>query len=72
MWDKVNNISNYILQYEKNGSFTMKIISVSHREASVTYDVSSLDAGKKYNFTLITEFEGVNSTGYRFSNVTGK
>ncbi|XP_033467887.2 receptor-type tyrosine-protein phosphatase H-like isoform X1 [Epinephelus lanceolatus] len=64
-WDKVNDISTYFLQYDNNGSF----IEVN-QEASVTYEVSSLNAGTKYNFTLITRFEKVNSTGFSFCAVT--
>ncbi|XP_049916554.1 receptor-type tyrosine-protein phosphatase H-like isoform X2 [Epinephelus moara] len=64
-WDKVNDISTYFLQHDNNGSF----IEVN-QEASVTYEVSSLNAGTKYNFTLITRFEKVNSTGFSFCAVT--
>ncbi|XP_044034999.1 receptor-type tyrosine-protein phosphatase H-like isoform X2 [Siniperca chuatsi] len=68
MWDKVNTISTYILQYDNNVSSIKG--SVSYQEASVTREVSSLAAGTKYNFTLITVFENVNSTGFSFNAVT--
>ncbi|XP_039991340.1 receptor-type tyrosine-protein phosphatase H-like [Xiphias gladius] len=69
-WDKVNNISTYILQYHVSGSTIEKKINASHQEASVTHVVASLTAGTKYNFNLITVFEGLNSTGYTFEAVT--
>ncbi len=72
MWDKVNNISTYFLLFDNNGVLREEIVSVSSQGATVTYEVSSLSAGTKYNFTLITVFEEVNSTGYTFEAVTGK
>ncbi|XP_074477046.1 receptor-type tyrosine-protein phosphatase H-like isoform X9 [Sebastes fasciatus] len=66
MWDKVNNISTYFLQYDNKED----TINVTHQDASVKYVVSPLSAGRKYNFTLITASNGVNSTGYRFDAVT--
>ncbi|XP_042363480.1 receptor-type tyrosine-protein phosphatase H-like isoform X2 [Plectropomus leopardus] len=65
MWDKVNNISTYFLQYDNNGSY----IEVN-QGASVTHEVSSLNAGTNYHFTVITRFEKVNSTGFSFNAVT--
>ncbi|XP_070846584.1 receptor-type tyrosine-protein phosphatase H-like isoform X7 [Chaetodon trifascialis] len=70
MWDKVKNISAYILQYDNNGSLKEESISDSHQETSVTHEVSSLTAGTKYHFTLITVFADINSTGYTFDAVT--
>uniref|UniRef100_A0AAZ1XC79 Uncharacterized protein n=1 Tax=Oreochromis aureus TaxID=47969 RepID=A0AAZ1XC79_OREAU len=67
-WDKVKNISEYILQYN-NGTDMEKNISVSE-EGPIKYEVSPLTAMTKYNFTLITVFEGVSSTGYSFTAVT--
>uniref|UniRef100_A0A7N6A954 protein-tyrosine-phosphatase n=1 Tax=Anabas testudineus TaxID=64144 RepID=A0A7N6A954_ANATE len=67
-WSPVNNISTYILQYNKNGSSKKENISAS--QAEVKHEVSSLNAGTKYHFTLVTVFEGVNSTGYTFTAVT--
>ncbi|XP_068439578.1 receptor-type tyrosine-protein phosphatase H-like [Clinocottus analis] len=66
LWDKVKNISSYTLQYEGKEH----TINISPQDASVTHDVHSLDAGTKYNFTLITRFEKVNSTGFSFNAVT--
>ncbi|XP_030611081.1 receptor-type tyrosine-protein phosphatase H-like [Archocentrus centrarchus] len=68
-WDKVGKISTYILQYDDSGSVIEKNIYVS-QEGPVEYVVSSLTAGTIYSFTLFTVFEGVNSSGYRFSAVT--
>ncbi|XP_078135776.1 receptor-type tyrosine-protein phosphatase H-like [Sander vitreus] len=65
MWDKVNNISSYFLQY---GTKEDTINAVEG--PSVEHVVTSLSPGTKYNFTLITEFEGFNSTGYKFEAVT--
>ncbi|XP_030256612.1 receptor-type tyrosine-protein phosphatase H-like isoform X3 [Sparus aurata] len=70
MWDKVNNISTYLLQYEGKGISKVENINSPDSEASVTHEVSSLTAGNKYNFTLFTVFEEVNSTGYMFQAVT--
>ena len=72
MWDKVNNASLYILQYDVSGSTREEKINASHQEASVTHVVSSLTAGTKYNFTLTTVFQGDNGTGYKFKAVTGR
>ena len=69
-WDKVNNIPTYILQYGDISHYIGD--NVSHQEASVTYEVSSLNAGKEYSFTLITVFEKVNSTGLLFNAMTGR
>ncbi|XP_041817971.1 receptor-type tyrosine-protein phosphatase H-like isoform X2 [Chelmon rostratus] len=70
MWDTVNNISTYFLQYNDSVSLKEESISVSHQEATVTHVVSSLTAGTKYSFKLITVFAEVNSTGYTFEAVT--
>ncbi|XP_037610797.1 receptor-type tyrosine-protein phosphatase H-like isoform X5 [Sebastes umbrosus] len=69
-WDKVDNILTYILQYHNNGSLKEDFITASEEGSSVTHLVTPLSAGRKYNFTLITAFEGVNSTGHRFDAVT--
>lgn len=66
-WDKVNNISSYALQYESKED----TINAPHQDASVTLEVSPLQAGTQYDFTLITRFEKVNSTGFSFNAVTG-
>ncbi|XP_056286341.1 receptor-type tyrosine-protein phosphatase H-like isoform X2 [Pseudoliparis swirei] len=65
-WDKVNNISSYALQYESKED----TINAPHQDASVTLEVSPLQAGTQYDFTLITRFEKVNSTGFSFNAVT--
>ncbi|XP_069547639.1 receptor-type tyrosine-protein phosphatase H-like [Brachyistius frenatus] len=69
MWYKVKNISTYFLLYEDmdNGSHVMDESDGSLEEASVTHEVSLLNAGTRYYFTLITAFGGVNSTGHRFT-----
>ncbi|XP_067433235.1 receptor-type tyrosine-protein phosphatase H-like [Thunnus thynnus] len=69
MWDKVNNISTYFLEYVNNGSVKLDNINASHQEKSVTHVVAHLSAGTKYNFSLV-KFNGANSTGYSFSAVT--
>ncbi|XP_049916556.1 receptor-type tyrosine-protein phosphatase H-like isoform X4 [Epinephelus moara] len=70
VWDKVNDISTYLLQYHKEGHPEVDTIPAPVGGSSVTHVVSSLTAGTIYHFTLITQFEGVNSTGYRFDAVT--
>ncbi|XP_039879458.1 tenascin-X-like [Simochromis diagramma] len=67
-WEKVKNIPEYILQYN-NSTDMEKNISVSEK-GPIIYEVSPLTAMTKYNFTLITVFEGVSSTGYSFAAVT--
>ncbi|KAG9283552.1 receptor-type tyrosine-protein phosphatase H-like [Astyanax mexicanus] len=67
-WEKVNNsdIYSYRLNYnEKNIT-----INGSEFEDNVDYTASSLSPGTKYTFTLHTVFEGRESTGYIFTNVT--
>ncbi|TDG98222.1 hypothetical protein EPR50_G00214830 [Perca flavescens] len=65
MWNKVKDISKYFLQYGKEDS-----INISVEGSPVKHVVTSLSPGTKYNFTLITVFEGVSSTGYRFEAAT--
>ncbi|XP_054454958.1 receptor-type tyrosine-protein phosphatase H-like isoform X2 [Anoplopoma fimbria] len=70
-WDKVNNITTYFLQYDNNEDGQKEVfINATDEEPSVKHVVTPLTAGRKYNFTLITVFEGVNSTGYTFQAVT--
>ncbi|XP_076008083.1 receptor-type tyrosine-protein phosphatase H-like isoform X2 [Genypterus blacodes] len=64
-WMKVGSIPKYILQYDEGGA---DIIETD--EGTVVYPVLGLSAGTKYNFTLFTVFEKVNSTGYKFEAVT--
>ncbi|XP_051273468.1 receptor-type tyrosine-protein phosphatase H isoform X3 [Dicentrarchus labrax] len=70
MWDKVNRISTYFLKYDYNGAVKEENITVSDEAATVTYLVTPLTAGTKYSFTLITESNEVNSTGYEYEAVT--
>ncbi|XP_059180532.1 receptor-type tyrosine-protein phosphatase H-like [Centropristis striata] len=70
MWDKVNNISTYVLQYDYNGSSIEVTCDTFYHNATVTRVVSLLNAGTKYRFTLITVFEKVNSTGFSFNAAT--
>ncbi|XP_034414022.1 receptor-type tyrosine-protein phosphatase H-like isoform X7 [Cyclopterus lumpus] len=65
-WDKVNDISSYALQYDSKED----TINILHQDASVKHEVYPLKAGKKYDFTLITLFEKVNSTGFSFNAAT--
>nr|XP_046233587.1 receptor-type tyrosine-protein phosphatase H-like isoform X3 [Scatophagus argus] len=69
-WEKVDNNSTYILQYDNNGNVMRENITASSDETSVTHVVSSLTVGTRYNFILFTVFEGVNSTGHTFEAVT--
>ncbi|XP_023267051.1 receptor-type tyrosine-protein phosphatase H isoform X2 [Seriola lalandi dorsalis] len=70
MWDKVDNITRYVLQYDSNGSTEKQYINASDQGTSVEHVVSSLTAGTIYRFTLFAVFEGLNSTGYTFEAVT--
>ncbi|KAI4887871.1 hypothetical protein NFI96_015097 [Prochilodus magdalenae] len=67
-WDKVNNSSDYSyrLNYDKDNI----TISGSEEDPVVTVTVSSLSPGTRYTFTLYTVFEGVESNGFNFTNVT--
>ncbi|KAG7492102.1 hypothetical protein MATL_G00011070 [Megalops atlanticus] len=68
-WERVPNkpIYNYTLYY-RNGT---EISSITGQGAgTVNYTVSQLSPGSKYDFTLLTVFEGVESSGYDFSQVT--
>lgn len=72
MWDKVNSIPTYILQYGNNSDPVESKSDASHQKASITHEVSSLKAGTKYDFTLTTVFEKVYSIGFSFNAVTGR
>ncbi|KAM9424712.1 receptor-type tyrosine-protein phosphatase H-like isoform 2-T2 [Pholidichthys leucotaenia] len=63
-WEKVNDFTSYILQYDKNS------VNISNTQTSVKHTVPNLTPGTKYDFTLIAVFEGVNSAEYTFINVT--
>lgn len=70
-WEKVNNSSTYMLQYDHNGSMMMENVS-SFAEGSIIHEIVGLTAGTKYNFTIITHLEGATSTGYSVEVVTSK
>ncbi|XP_067345489.1 receptor-type tyrosine-protein phosphatase H-like isoform X12 [Channa argus] len=69
-WGKVNNISTYILQYVNNNDTILGQSSPFDQGTLVTYAVTLLTPGRKYNFIVITVFEEVSSTGYRFNAAT--
>ncbi|XP_064178165.1 receptor-type tyrosine-protein phosphatase H-like isoform X3 [Anguilla rostrata] len=68
-WDPVSSdpAYNYTLQYS-NGTHIANIAGTAG--GPVTYTVSNLTAGTKYDFTLFTVFEDVNSFGHNFSAST--
>ncbi|XP_053197059.1 receptor-type tyrosine-protein phosphatase H-like [Scomber japonicus] len=63
-WNKVNEILNYTLVF--NGSEIKVTPSV---EDNVTYIVSRLTSGTKYDFSLFTVFENVRSSGVKLTAV---
>lgn len=73
MWEKVNDMLTYILEYDSGSIVIGKndMDGCTTSGASVTCVVSSLTAGTNYNFTLFTVFENVSSSGYNFSAPTG-
>ncbi len=69
-WSKVNNNNDY--SYElKNRNEEISPIPISQTN-TVEYNVTSLDAGTEYFFTLYTVFADVKSHGYNFTNVTSE
>ncbi|XP_072311926.1 receptor-type tyrosine-protein phosphatase H-like [Eucyclogobius newberryi] len=56
-WDKVGDIQDYVLNY---GS---KRVPVTSSGAVVTHEVTGLESGTLYNFTLSTEFANLSSSG---------
>lgn len=70
-WEKVDNISTYILQYDHKGSMNKENVS-SSAGVSITHEIAGLTAGTKYNFTIITQLEGATSSGYSVEAVTSK
>ncbi|CAB1337822.1 unnamed protein product, partial [Coregonus sp. 'balchen'] len=67
-WKKVEGEGiTYVLQFN-NGTNTT--IPVSDTSETVTYTVSSLDAGTKYNFSIFTVFEKLPSNGYNVLTIT--
>ncbi|KAM9773745.1 receptor-type tyrosine-protein phosphatase H isoform 1-T1 [Syngnathus typhle] len=69
-WDKVNNISTYFLLYDLHGNAKEERVDPSPYQTYVTHVVAFLSAGRKYHFRIITEYLGVNSTGFVFSAPT--
>ncbi|GAA6091833.1 receptor-type tyrosine-protein phosphatase H isoform X1, partial [Tachysurus ichikawai] len=67
-WDKVNNNSNYTYTLWYNNQNVS--INGSEEGSAVTYTVPDLIAGTEYTFILYTVYEGVQSTGYTFKDVT--
>ncbi|XP_051971225.1 receptor-type tyrosine-protein phosphatase H-like isoform X4 [Xyrauchen texanus] len=68
-WNQVNTNYTYVLKFS-NGTDTVSNITRSETDSIKTCTVSNLSAGTQYSFTLYTEFEGVSSKGYNFSNFT--
>nr|XP_040032054.1 receptor-type tyrosine-protein phosphatase H-like isoform X3 [Gasterosteus aculeatus aculeatus] len=68
-WEKVGGIPTYFLRSEAMTPMDVPIYDTTGG-SSVEYVVTSLTAGKKYNFTIITTFEGANSTGFSYEAVT--
>ncbi|XP_060885014.1 receptor-type tyrosine-protein phosphatase H-like [Labrus mixtus] len=69
-WNKVNNISTYVLKYDDKDGAKEKYINESNVEQAVVYEVSPLTAGTVYNFTVITTSGGLNSSGRSVETVT--
>lgn len=69
-WEKVGGIPTYFLRSEAMTPMDVPINDTTGG-SSVEYVVTSLTAGKKYSFTIITTFEGANSTGFSYEAVTG-
>ncbi|XP_054907141.1 receptor-type tyrosine-protein phosphatase H-like [Poeciliopsis prolifica] len=65
-WKKVNNNTNFILQF--NG--IEKFISAPGEDGSVTYTVSPLNPGTRFTFTLFSVIENIRSSGARLSAAT--
>uniref|UniRef100_A0A3B1JJE0 protein-tyrosine-phosphatase n=1 Tax=Astyanax mexicanus TaxID=7994 RepID=A0A3B1JJE0_ASTMX len=68
-WNKVNNSSSYSYRLNYNGINDI-INGSALGDNVVTHNISSLSPGTKYSFTLYTVFEGVESSGFNFTNVT--
>ncbi|XP_043953344.1 tenascin-X-like [Gambusia affinis] len=65
-WNKINNSTSFVLQF--NGSETN--IRAPDGDGPVNYTVSSLSAGNKYTFRLLSVFENVRSSGVQYEAVT--
>lgn len=70
-WEKVDNISTYMLQYDHSGSVKEENVT-SSAGASITHEIAGLTAGTKYNFTIITLLDGATSTGFSVEAITSK
>lgn len=68
-WSKVNNSNDYGYELYRNEENSSIPISQTN---TVEYNVTSLDAGTEYFFTLYTVFGHVMSSGYNFTNVTSE
>ncbi|XP_061613362.1 receptor-type tyrosine-protein phosphatase H-like isoform X1 [Phyllopteryx taeniolatus] len=69
-WNKVGDSSTYTLQYG-NHSIPIEVKSSAFNpKATLTQEVPSLAPGTKYDFTLITVFKNITSTGFMFDAVT--
>ncbi|KAM9816964.1 receptor-type tyrosine-protein phosphatase H-like [Neosynchiropus ocellatus] len=69
-WTKVDNTSNYLLQYSQNGSSVENRISAPADKTSVTHEVSSLTPATEYNFELFTSSGELLSTGFQLNAST--
>ena len=67
-WNKVGDFLDYILVF--NGNEINVPASVEQHQ--VTHTIPGLTSGTKYDFSLFTVFEKVNSTGFSFNAVTGR
>ncbi|XP_016522326.1 uncharacterized protein LOC103131690 isoform X2 [Poecilia formosa] len=65
-WNKINDITSFVLQF--NGSETN--ISSPDGDGPVNYTVSSLTAGTRYTFTLISVLENLTSSGISIAAAT--
>ncbi len=69
-WSKGNKKNDYSYELKYRNKETSPIpISQTN---TVEYNVTSLDAGTEYLFTLYTVFADVKSRGYDFTNVTSE
>ncbi|XP_043081873.1 receptor-type tyrosine-protein phosphatase H [Puntigrus tetrazona] len=67
-WSKVNNSNDY--SYELKYRDKKNSVTPESQTNTVEYNVTYLDAGTQYSFTLYTVFGHVLSSGYTFTNVT--
>lgn len=67
-WRKVDDILNYKLVYNEEEIN----ITASVEYEQVTHTISDLRSGTQYDFSLLTVFENVRSSGVNLTVVTGK